>query len=144
MEYSGFADFKTIHDPHLRVTATEAQVEVEGIRYTAHGTSRASGPDTYNETIGGALSTARALRQIARQIERDARNTVARLDKEREAQTKASAANLVERQANSARIKAELIAKGVIKPPTTVTKTSIWDLVNAGAVSVGADASLDA
>lgn len=69
--------------------------------FTAVGSSRCQEPDTFDEEIGERLATARALKDLARQIEKDARQEIKRRDTEREVRRQASIKSIEERKARA-------------------------------------------
>jgi hypothetical protein len=64
-------------------------VSVDGIMYGAQGTSRRNPTDPINDAVGSRLATARALKQIARQMTRDAYAEVDEVARQQRAQSEA-------------------------------------------------------
>jgi len=98
-----------ISDPRLRVTTAEVTYYAsDGKVLSAVGSSRCNGPDVYDEDLGEDLATARALKEIGRKIEKNARRIVAERDALRDAQDKASRESIALRKQRSEKIKLEL------------------------------------
>lgn len=89
----------TVIDPKLRVVTTEVYANAGKYGIVSTGSSRCSGPDKFDPEIGSQLATARALKDLARKIEKNARKVVAQRDATREAAEVARIKNLEERKA---------------------------------------------
>ena len=108
-------NLKTIVDEKLGVVTVQATGPSSNFWATGIGSSRCSGPDKFDPEIGLALATARALKQLAREIDRDARETVAERDSVRDAAEATRIKNLEGRKARGAAMK-EANRLGAVDP----------------------------
>lgn len=95
----------TIVDHKLRIVSTEVYAVVGNYVGISTGSSRCSGPDKFDPKVGEQLAVARAIKDLGRKIEKNARSTVAERDKVRELAEAARIKNLKERKARGKKLK---------------------------------------
>ena len=103
----------------LDVVTDEKRGVVTVVAFNEHGSavgsSRCSGPDKFDEEIGVALATSRALKKLARGLDKMARDTVAERDSVRDAAEATRIKNLEGRKARGAAMK-EANRLGAVDP----------------------------
>jgi len=79
-----------IVDEKAEVVTAEVGVDVDGVFYSAVGTSKTAHPDKFDPEIGVKIATGRAIRQLGRNILKDGQDEVHRRDRVRQAQIEQS------------------------------------------------------
>lgn len=115
-----FISVDTTADEKLGVVTASATVCVAGHWVDAVGSARKHDPDRYDQKLGETLATARALREAADKLEKGARREIRRRDLRRARQEEIDEQRRIQRQANTAAIRARLAQQGILKHFTDI------------------------
>lgn len=114
---SGEFYVEPVSDEKLGVTTVTIAGYVGSHVVTGTGASRLAAPDKFDADIGESLATVRALRQAADKLEKNTRREIDRREQRRAKQAARDGERRAIREAHNAKVRQELIAKGIIKDP---------------------------
>jgi len=114
---SGEFYVEPVSDEKLGVTTVTIAGYVGSHVVTGTGASRLAAPDKFDADIGESLATVRALRQAADKLEKNTRREIDRREQRRAKQAARDEERRAIREAHNAKVRQELIAKGIIKDP---------------------------
>ena len=111
---------QTAKDERLGVTTATVEGFIGTHRVESMAGSKCSAPDKFDEKLGEVLASARALREAADKLEKGARREIKRRDLRRARQEEIDEQRRIQRQANTAAIRAQLAQQGILKQFTDI------------------------